>query len=141
MNLGRLVLAGLAATLAYYAYGFLVFGLLIAEDYAPYAEVYRHGDAITKLMPLGMAGTFIAALALTVMYARGQWGSTALAGGARLGVLVGIVMVTVHVLGNYVSLNIGGVLALEQAAAVFVQWTIVCIVVAVVYRPALSESR
>ncbi len=36
MNHGRLVLAGLAATVVYDIYGFLVHGLLIAKDYLPY---------------------------------------------------------------------------------------------------------
>ena len=143
MNPARLILAGLAATLVYYVYGFLVFGLLIAKDYIPYTEagVYRQGDAIAQLMPLGIAGTFIAALALTVIYAKGRWGGAAVPGGARLGVLVGVLIVCTQVLGNYVALNIGGTLALKQAAASFVQWTLVGIVIAVVYRPAPAGSQ
>jgi hypothetical protein len=39
------------------------------------------------------------------------------------------------VLHNYVNLNIGLKLALGQAAAYFFQWTIVGIVIGLIYRP------
>jgi hypothetical protein len=39
------------------------------------------------------------------------------------------------VLHNYVNLNIGLKLALMQAAAYFVQWTIVGIVIGLIYKP------
>jgi len=38
MNYGRIVIAAVAATLVYYAYGFVVEGLLIRKDFAPYTE-------------------------------------------------------------------------------------------------------
>jgi hypothetical protein len=39
------------------------------------------------------------------------------------------------VLHNYVNLNIGLKLALMQAAAYFLQWTIVGIVIGLIYKP------
>jgi hypothetical protein len=39
---------------------------------------------------------------------------------------------------NYVNLNIGRKLALEMAAAEFVQWTIVGIVIGLLYKPIVS---
>jgi uncharacterized membrane protein len=53
--------------------------------------------------------------------------------GARLGVLIGIFVVCGFVLHNYVNLNIGLKLALGQAAAYFVQWMIVGIVIGLIY--------
>jgi len=55
--------------------------------------------------------------------------------GARLGVLIGIFVVCGFVLHNYVNLNIGLKLALMQAAAYFLQWTIVGIVIGLIYKP------
>ena len=54
--------------------------------------------------------------------------------GARLGVLIGIFAVC-NVLHNYVNLNIGAKLAVGQAAAYLVQWTIVGIVIGLIYKP------
>jgi hypothetical protein len=44
-------------------------------------------------------------------------------------------VVCAFVLHNYVNLNIGLKLALEQAVAYFLQWTIVGIVIGLIYRP------
>ena len=54
--------------------------------------------------------------------------------GARLGVLIGIFAVC-NVEHNYMNLNIGLKLALGQAAAYFVQWTITGIVIGLIYKP------
>ena len=56
--------------------------------------------------------------------------------GVRLGVLIGIFAVC-NVLHNYMNLNIGLKLALGQAAAYFVQWTIVGIVIGLIYKPLM----
>jgi hypothetical protein len=78
-------------------------------------------------------------------------GGSGLAEGARLGALIGIFVVCAFVLHNYVNLNIGLNLALVQAAAYFVQWTIVGIVIGlnlqtprytiIVNFPALLEGQ
>ena len=44
-------------------------------------------------------------------------------------------VVCAFVLHNYVNLNIGLKLALEQAVAYFVQWTIVGIIIGLIYKP------
>ena len=46
MNYGRIVVAAVAATVVFFICGFLVQGLLITKDYAPYPGVYRPADAI-----------------------------------------------------------------------------------------------
>ena len=43
-------------------------------------------------------------------------------------------MMFAHVAHNYVNLNIGRKLALEMAAAELVQWTIVGLVIGLVYK-------
>ena len=62
-------------------------------------------------------------------------GGSGTAEAARFGVLIGIFVVCAFVLHNYVNLNIGLKLALGQAAAYFVQWTIVGIVIGLIYKP------
>jgi hypothetical protein len=49
-------------------------------------------------------------------------------------VLIGIFAIC-NVLHNYVNLNIGSKLALGQAAAYFLQWTITGIVIGLIYKP------
>ena len=136
MNYARIVAAAVVALVLFFAYGFLVNGMLIRDDYSPYSGVYRARDAIANYMPFGFAGTLVAMLALAMMYARGYEGGSGAAEGARFGVLVGIFVACIHVIDNYVTLNIGGKLAAELAVASFLQWVAVCVAVGLVYRPA-----
>ena len=110
-------------------------GLLIRDDYSPYSAVYRASDAVMGYMPFGFAGTFIAMLALAMIYAKGYEGGSGVAEGARFGILIGIFVACTHVVDNYVTLNIGGKLSAELAVASCFQWIAVCIVVGLVYRP------
>jgi hypothetical protein len=70
-----------------------------------------------------------------MIFAMMHQGGSGIAAGARLGVLIGIFAVCAFVLDNYVNLNIGLKLALGQAAAYLLQWTIVGIVIGLIYRP------
>jgi hypothetical protein len=92
-------------------------------------------------MPGGMVGMFVSILALAVIYAMLYQGQSSVAEGARLGamfgVLIGIFSVGSFVLHNYVNLNIGSALTLQQPVAYFVEWTVTGIVIGVIYRPVV----
>jgi hypothetical protein len=137
MNYKRIVLAALAAFVAYFACGFVAFGLLpMADEFRKYPAVYRSQEGIRSVMPMGMAAMFIAILVLAVMYAKGYEGGHGAVEGTRFGMLIGIFAVAAFVLHNYVNLNIGLKLTLEQAAAYFVEWVVVGIVIGLIYKPA-----
>ena len=135
MNYGRLALAALAGTIAYFAIGFVVFGQFIADAYRPYAAVYRPAQDIMRVFPIGIAATFIGILVLVAMYAKSYERGNGAAEGARFGALVGIFAVCAFVLHNYVNLNIGVKLTLEQAVGYFVEWLVVGIVIGLIYKP------
>ena len=78
---------------------------------------------------------------IAMMYAKGYEGGSGAAESARFGVLVGIFVVCTFVGANYVTLNIGRKLALELAASALVPWTIVCVVVGLIYKPALAAAH
>ena len=52
--------------------------------------------------------------------------------GARFGALIGVFVICGFVLHNYVNLQIGIKLALEQAVAYFIQWIIVGTVIGLI---------
>ena len=79
---------------------------------------------------------FVGMLVLAVIYAMLYQGGSGLAEGARFGALIGAFAVCAFVLHNYVNLNIGLKLALEQSAIYFVAWTITGVVIGLIYRPA-----
>ncbi len=137
MNYSSLGLAALGGTVASFAFGFLVFWLvpgLIKEGHK-YPAVFRPKEEMMKVMPIGFGGTFISILVAAIIFAMIHQGGSGTAEGARFGVLIGIFVVCAFVLHNYVNLNIGLKLALMQAAAYFVQWTIIGIVIGLIYKP------
>jgi hypothetical protein len=136
MNYSRLGLAALGGTVASFAFGFLVLWLapaLINEAHK-YPAVFRPQEEMMTVMPIGIVATFIAILVVAIIFAMIRQGRSGPLEGARLGVLIGIFAVC-NVLHNYMNLNIGLKLALGQAAAYFVQWTIVGIVISLIYKP------
>ncbi len=73
MNYGRIAIASVAATVVYYIYGFVVEGLLIRKDFAPYSALYRSTDTVMGYMPIGFVCTLIATFVIAMMYAKGSY--------------------------------------------------------------------
>ena len=137
MNYLSLALAAVGGTVASFAVGFLMFWLapgLIKEAHK-YPAVFRPKEEMMKVMPVGLVATFLSTLVVAVIFAMIHQGGSGITEGARFGVLLGIFVVCAFVLHNYVNLNIGLKLALGQAVAYFVQWTIIGIVIGLIYKP------
>jgi hypothetical protein len=141
MNFGRIAIAAVVATIVYFFYGFLVEGLLIRKDFAPYSALYRSADTVMAYFPLGVVCTLIATFVIAIIYAKGYDGGFGPAEGARFGVLIGIFVMCTFVGPNYVTLNIGRKLAVELAVSALIQWTTVCVVIGLIYKPALTVAR
>ena len=137
MNYSRLVLAALGGVVAYFAFGFLLLWLMPAliNEAHKYPDVFRPKEKMMAVMPIGMISTFIAILIVAIIFAMIPQGGSGITEGARFGVLIGVFVVSGFVLHNYVNLNIGPKLALGQAVAYFVQWTIVGMVIGLIYKP------
>ena len=136
MNYKRLGLAALGGTFASFAFGFLVFWLVPAliNEAHKYPAVFRPREEMISVMPIGIVATLIAILVVAIIFAMIHRGGSGPMKGVRLGVLFGVFAVC-NVLHNYMNFNIGLKLALGQAVAYFFQWTIVGIVVGLIYKP------
>ena len=143
MNFTRIALAALGAFVAYFVLGGLSFAALpwLKNEFLKYPAVYRSQEGIKSVMPAGMAAMFLAMLVLAVIFAMLYRGGSGFAEGARFGTLIGVFAVCAFVVHNYVNLNIGLKLTLEQAAAYFVEWTVVGIVIGLMYKPALPGAH
>jgi hypothetical protein len=141
MNLSRVALAAMGALVAYFVLGGLSFVLLpsLKDEFLNYPSVYRSQEAIISVMPVGMAAMFVAMVVLAVIYAMLYRGGSGVAEGARFGALIGIFAICAFVVHNYVNLNIGSKLTLEQSIAYFVEWVVTGIVVGLIYRPPASH--
>jgi hypothetical protein len=137
MNYSRLGLAALGGTVASFAFGFLVLWMVPAlfNEAHKYPAVFRSKEEMMTVMPIGLVAKLIAILVVAIIFAMMHQSGSGITEGARFGVLIGIFAVSAFVLDNYVNLNIGLKLALGQAAAYFVQWTIVGIVIGLIYKP------
>jgi hypothetical protein len=135
MNYGRVILAAAGGFIAYFAFGFLVFGALpmLREEYAKYPAIYRNQDGIKSVMPIGMAAMFVAIIVLAVLYAASYQRGYGSLEGTRFGALIGLFAVCSFVLHNHVNLNIGWALTWKQAVAYFLEWTIVGVVIGWIY--------
>ena len=141
MNVLRIGLAALGAFIAYLALGAAIFALvpsLIAES-RKYPGVYRDHDGQMSHIPVGMAATFLSILVLAVFYAQLYSGGSGLVQGARFGVLIALFVVFAFVVHNFVNLNIGIKLTIQNSIAYFVEWLVVGIVIGLIYRPALPH--
>jgi hypothetical protein len=141
MNYARLALAAVAATIFDAVYGFLVYGMLLAPEFGRYPGVYRSNEDGMAFLPLMFAGLFIAIVAVAVIYAKGYEGGSGAAEGARFGFLLGVFVVFAFVAVNYAVLNVGRKIAVMTAAAGFVEWLAIGLVIGLVYRPASGSPR
>lgn len=135
MNYPRIAIAAFVGWIVYFVVGGAVFGKLIADYYRPYPGVYRALDAVMSRFPIGIVGMLVALLVLAFIYAKGYEGGSGLMEGLRFGLLVGIFFVGAVVGDEYVTLNIGGKLALAMAAGRLFGWMIVGMTIGLVYKP------
>jgi hypothetical protein len=137
MNVSRIFLAALAGFAVYFIFGGLSFAVSsMKNEFLKYPAVYRSPAGIKSLMPAGMAAMFVAMVVLAVLYAMLYKGGSGVVEGARFGALVALYSVCSFVIHNYVNLNIGIKLTIQQALAYSVEWVLVGIAIGLVYRPA-----
>ena len=141
MNFGRLALAALGGLVAYLALGFLMFALLptMKSEFAKYPAVYRPREAMMSNMPLGMAAIVLEIVVVAVLYAMTYRGGPGFSSGAAFGALLGVFAVCSFVVHNYVNLNIGLTLTIQQGVAYFLQWLATGIVMGLIYRPLMAR--
>ena len=140
MNVSRLALAAVLGTVVDMTYGFVVYGMLLANQFGQYPGVYRPADDMSH-MPVLIAGAFIAVLAATFIYGKGYEGRSGVEEGLRFGAVIGLFGVGYSAMVSYAVLNIGRRLAVGLAAAGFVEWLVVGLVIGLVYKPATPASR
>lgn len=135
MNFSRIALAALGAFVAYFIVGGLTSAVpALRNEFSRYPAVYRPKEAMMSVMPTGMAAMFLSMLVLAVIYAMLYKGGSGVAEGARFGALIGVFSVGAFVVHNYVNLNIGLRLTLQQSAAYFIEWVVTGMVIGLIYR-------
>jgi hypothetical protein len=137
MNFLHIILAAVGAFVAYMGLGSLFFAILpsLKKEFMKYPAVYRNHDDIKKVMPIGMVFMLISIIALSVIYAMMYRDGYGIAEGTCFGALIGVFAVGSFVVHNYVNLNIGGKLTVQQSIAYFLQWLVIGIAIGLIYKP------
>ena len=137
MNYAHIAFASLGATVAYFIFGFIMFAALPAmkTEFMKYPNVYRTKDDMMKVMPFGMFAILVSIVVVAVLYAKIYSLGGGIASGLYLGALIGIFSVCTFVIHNYVNLNIGLKLTVQQSVAYFLEWLAVGVVIGLIYRP------
>lgn len=138
MNMMGVVLATLGAFVAYFVVGGVMFVAMpwMKTEFMKYPAVYRPSEGQMKNMPVAMVATLVAIVVLAVLYAMIYHGGSGAMEGVRFGALIGVFAIGTFTVHNYVNLNIGWKLTVEQSVAYFIQWVVVGIVIGLIYRPA-----
>ncbi|MGA7079659.1 MAG: hypothetical protein WBQ43_17565 [Terriglobales bacterium] len=145
MNLARIALASVGGFVAYMAFGGLAFGLVpsLKNEFLKYTAVYRTKEGQLSHMAPGMVAMLLAMVALAVLYSMLYQGDSGVAEGARsgaiFGALIGLFAIGAFVVHNYVNLNIGLKLTLQQSVAYFLEWLVTGIVIGLIYRPTTGN--
>jgi hypothetical protein len=140
MSVLRIGLAAVAAFVAYMVVGGLAFGLIpsLRTEFLKYPAVYRSAEGQKSHMAVGMPGMLLSMVALTVVYAMMYRPGYSVREGVIFGALIGIYAIGSFVLHNYVNLNIGLAITVQQSVAYFVEWLIVGLVISLLYKPAVT---
>jgi hypothetical protein len=141
MNYARIVAAAVVATVVDAIYGFLVYGTLLANEFARFPGVYRSNEAGMAYLPLMFVCIFVGMLVAAYIYAKGYDGGSGFVEGARFGVLLGIFIAAIFAGINYATLNIGRRHSLEMAVAGFIEWTLAGIAIGLVYKASAQRAK
>jgi hypothetical protein len=141
MNYGRLAIAAVVAAVVDMAYGYTVYGIGMASQFAAAPGVFRPMDVVNGHIPLMALGTLVGMVAAVFIYAKGYEGGSGAAEGLRFGILVGVLMAGYVLVGDYVTMNIGRRLAASLAGGTLVEWGVVGAAIGLVYKPAASPRK
>ena len=136
MTMRRLAVPALVAWLVDSAYGYVVFGVMLNNDFAQYPAVFRSFEAVSSMLPMMMASSLVGFVAIAYIFAKGHEGGSGAKEGFWFGVVLGALMVFTVAVPSYVIYNVGPALAYKTTIATFVEMLIAGLVLGLVYKPA-----
>jgi hypothetical protein len=132
MNIPRMAITAVVATVADFVYGFAVYGNLLTSSFAAQSGIYRSAGSQMANMPLGALGILVAITAATMLFARGR--ARGVTAGVEFGCVLGIFVVGAFAVVNFATINMSPQHAALMAAAAFVEWLVVGAVIGALYR-------
>ena len=140
MTLRRIAVPALAAWLVDSVYGFLVYGMLMKDDFARYPGVFRPTEVVNANLPTMLVSSLVAFVAIAYIFAKGHDGGPGLKEGFWFGVVFAAFALFAIGIPNYVVLNYGRDLGLKLPIAGVIEYIIDGMVLGLVYKPAATAS-
>jgi hypothetical protein len=134
MNYSRVAMAAIAATVADFVFGFVVYGNLLTSSFLAQSGIYRAAEAQMAYMPVGAAGLAVAMFAATILFANSPR-PAGLASGLAFGFLLAVFTIGTCVIVNFATLNMTTDHAVKMGVAALAEWLVVGAVIGLVYRP------
>jgi hypothetical protein len=138
MNVGRLALTAVIATIVDFIYGFVVYGNLLTSEFAKYSNIFRPVETQMAFLPVMFGGFLVAMFAVVMIYAKGYEGGSGIAEGVRFGLLIAVFEIGYVVLGNHAVMQFNRRLTGYMAIAALAEWIIVGLAIGLVYRPSVA---
>lgn len=141
MTLRRIAVPALVAWLVDSVYGFVVFGVMLDSDFAPYRpSVFRPVEAMNSMMPMMFVSSLIGFVAVAYIFAKGHDGGSGVKEGFWFGVVLGSLFTFLVSVPMYAIYNIGPALAGKVVIAGLIEMVIAGIVLGLVYKPAPAAA-
>jgi len=141
MDYRRLTLAALLGFYTRLMFGIMVWVTPFGDQFARYPTVFRPMPLIRDNLPLMLAGWFIAAFALAIVFARGYDGGNGALAGLRFGALMALFSVAFVSVSSYAQLNIGLRMAVISGAQLFLEMVLVGTAIGVAYHPPRHREK
>jgi hypothetical protein len=137
MSFRRIAVPAVVAWLVDSVYGYVVFGVMLDNEFAPFRPtVFRATAEMNSMLPLMFISSLIAFVALAYIFAKGHEGGPGLKEGFWFGVVFGAYFAFAVAIPSYAIYNISQKLAAEMAVCTFVEVLISGLVLGLVYKPA-----
>jgi hypothetical protein len=139
MKHGRIAAAAGAAWFASIPFGAFIHHAILGSLYAANAGAFRPDPEIVRRLPIGYAVQLVGFVGAAAVYARLYSGGRGIIEGLRFGALIGVMLVSLVVVWNYVTQPISAALGIAEALEYVVASTIYGAIIGAVYRPPITR--
>lgn len=138
MDTKKFVAASLAVFVVSSVLNYICHGVLLQGAYQATAEVWRPEADMNSKMPLMWATGLLISFLFVFIYSKGYEGKGIMEG-VRYGLWIGLLMSIPMAFNSFVTLPVPVSLAMQWAVYGLIQYIIMGIVTAAIYKPAMAK--
>jgi len=139
MDTKKFIIASLAVFVVSSVLSFICHGVLLQGAYQATAEVWRPEADMNSKMPLMWATGLLVSFLFVFIYTKGYQGKGIMEG-VRYGLWIGLLMSIPMAFNSFVTLPVPLSLAVQWFVYGVIQYILLGIVTAVIYKPAMAKA-